>query len=92
MQVPSDLQLHELARKRVEFRVHLTVYLVVNAVLWAIWYFTGRGYLWPVWPTAGWGIGVIFHYLFDYRTSRLLSEEEEFQKLKRQMERQHHLT
>lgn len=81
----SDNQLHELARKRVDFRAHLVVYFVINAFLWAIWFLTGQGYPWPIWPTVGWGIGVIFHYLFDYRPSRYLSEEEEYQKLKRAM-------
>jgi uncharacterized ion transporter superfamily protein YfcC len=81
----SDNQLHEMARKRVEFRTHLIVYLVTNSFLWIIWFVTGQGYPWPVWPLAGWGIGLVFHYLFDYRTSHYLSEEDEYQKLKRQM-------
>lgn len=79
----SDRQLHDLARKRVEFRTHLVVFVVINSVLWAIWFFTGQGYPWPVWPLAGWGVGVIFHYLFDYNPSRLFSEEEEYQRLKK---------
>lgn len=87
----SDNQLHELARKRVDFRAHLVVYFVVITFLWLIWYFTGQGYPWPVWPMAGWGVGVVFHYLFDYRPSRYLSEEEEYQKLKKEMgERNRH--
>lgn len=81
----SDNQLHELARKRVEFRTHLVVYLITNVFLWLIWYFTGQGYLWPIWPMAGWGIGLVFHYIFEYRSSRLFSEEEEYQKLKREL-------
>lgn len=87
----SDTQLHEIARKRVEFRVHLVVYCVINAVLWIIWFVTGGGYVWPVWPMAGWGIGVVFHYLFEYRPSRFLSEEEEYKKLKKQMEENKHI-
>jgi hypothetical protein len=83
MQTPTDAQLHELARKRVDFRRHLLVFFIINGVFWLIWYVTGGGYPWPVWPMAGWGIGVIFHYLFDYRSSRLLSEEEEYNRLKR---------
>lgn len=89
MQTFTDTQLRELARKRVEFRIHLIVYCVTNGALWMIWWFTGHGYPWPLWPLIGWGIGLIFHYLFDYRSSRLLSEEEEFQKLKKEMEEQH---
>ena len=84
MQPLSDKQLHELARKRVEFRTHLTVYLVINAMLWIIWYFTGSNYPWPIWPMFGWGVGLTFHYLFDYRRSKLFSEDEEYQKLRRQ--------
>ena len=85
MQTLSDNQLHELARKRVEFRRHLVVYFVIISILWMIWFLTGAGYIWPIWPMAGWGIGVIFHYMFEYRSSSFLSEEEEFKKLKREM-------
>lgn len=86
MQAPSDAQLHELARKRVDFRRHLVVYFVINAALWGLWYVTGRGYPWPMWPMVGWGIGVVFHYIFDYRSSRFLSEDEEYRKLKQETE------
>lgn len=86
MQSPTDSQLREIARKRVEFRAHLIVFCVVNAALWILWYVTGQGYPWPLWPLIGWGIGLIFHYLFEYHPSRLLSEEEEYQRLKKQVE------
>ena len=82
----TDTQLHELARKRVDFKSHLIVYTVVIGTLWVIWFFTGQGYMWPIWPMAGWGIGLIFHYVFEYRPSRFLSEEEEYKRLKRESE------
>ena len=85
MQTLSENQLHELARKRVEFRRHQVVYFVIISILWMIWFLTGAGYIWPIWPMAGWGIGVIFHYMFEYRSSSFLSEEEEYKKLKREM-------
>ena len=85
MQSYTDLQLRELARKRVAFRAHLLSYIVIIGTLWLTWFLTGGSYPWPVWPTAGWGIGLVFHYLFDYRSSRMLSEEEEFKKLKKEM-------
>ena len=81
----TDTQLHELARKRVEFKRHLLVYLVINGTLWLIWYLTGSHYPWPVWPMAGWGVGLIFHYLFEYQSSGLLSEEGEYKRLKNEM-------
>jgi len=86
MQTLNDSQLHELARKRVEFRSHLIVYCITNAAFWVIWFLTGSGYPWPIWPLVGWGIGLVFHYLFDYRPTKLLSEEEEYNKLKREIE------
>lgn len=57
----SDLQ--KTARRRVEmkrgFIVHLLLYITVNAMLFAIWFGTGRGYPWFLWPLAGWGIGIV---------------------------------
>ena len=88
MQTLNDTQLRELARKRVEFRSHLIVYCVINAALWIIWFFTGKGYVWPIWPMAGWGGGLVFHYIFEYRTSRLLSEEEEYERIKKEFEKE----
>jgi hypothetical protein len=87
MQTLTDSQLKELARKRVEFRTHLVVYLIINSALWLTWYLTGRGYIWPVWPLVGWGVGLLFHYLFEYRTSRLFSEQDEFDHLKKRFEK-----
>jgi hypothetical protein len=82
MQNLNDKQLHELAHKRVEFRIHLVVFLVINSMLWVIWLLTGQGYIWPIWPLAGWGIGLIFHYLFDYHPAQIFSEEDEYEKMK----------
>src|SRR3954462_5286211 len=42
-------------------RIHLTVYLIVNALLIGIWAATGGGYFWPIWPILGWGIGLGCH-------------------------------
>jgi hypothetical protein len=50
MQAQSDNELRQLARKRVDFRRHLIVYLIINGMLWLLWLVTGRGYPWPVWP------------------------------------------
>ena len=86
MQTSSDNQLRELAHKRVDFRRHLVVYFVMNSALWVIWWFTGHGYAWPIWPMAGWGVGVLFHYVFDYRSSKFFSDDEEYKKLKSQMQ------
>ena len=67
----KDEALWEIAKKRVGFRSHLTAYLIVNAFLWGLWYFsdnTSRGdnFPWPIWTTLGWGIGLAFHYAGAY--------------------------
>ena len=55
------------------FRIHLLVFLLTIPVIWAIWYFTDRTYLWPLWQTGGWAIGILFHYLgvFLFRKSNI---------------------
>jgi class 3 adenylate cyclase len=46
---------------RQSFKIHLTLYLLVNVLLIGIWAASGGGYFWPVWPILGWGIGVAAH-------------------------------
>jgi hypothetical protein len=55
----------EAALKRVkakrDFRNHAAAYVIVNALLVVIWALSGRGYFWPIWVMAGWGIGLAFN-------------------------------
>lgn len=56
-----DQAIHQLRRKRA-FERDAVAYVVVNAVLIAIWYFaSGRGYFWPAWVLLGWGILLALH-------------------------------
>ena len=64
------------------FSVHLMVYVLVNALLIIIWGVTGRGYFWPIWPIAGWGIGVGMHAWAAFFI-KPISEEE----IRKEMER-----
>lgn len=64
----SDDQLrYEAAKRRAEniqgFYVHLIVYVVVNAGLFAINAVSRGegGAWWFYWPLAGWGIGLLVH-------------------------------
>jgi eukaryotic-like serine/threonine-protein kinase len=43
------------------FKIHLTLYPLVNVLLIGIWAASGGGYFWPVWPILGWGIGLAAH-------------------------------
>ena len=55
-----EAAIRRLTAKR-GFRNHLAFYVVINAMLVAIWATTMRGPFWPIWPIMGWGIGVAIH-------------------------------
>jgi 2TM domain len=66
VQAPSGDQLREQVikqlKKRHDFHIHLLVYVLVNGFLAVIWAVTsGHGFFWPVFPMAGWGIGLVLH-------------------------------
>lgn len=84
----KDQELWQIAEKRVAFKRHLITYLLVNTLLVALWFFgsinTGRDkHFWPIWPILGWGIGIVFSYVDAYGKSKLLSTQNEFEKLKK---------
>ena len=70
--------LESLEKKR-EFRMHVLTYVLVNSFLWLIWGVVyaagGTWFPWPVFPMAGWGIGLVFHAWDVYRR-RPFSEEQ----------------
>ena len=53
----DDQALRERAVKRLkkqrDFRIHLLMYVLINGLLVVIW-----AIFWPIFPIAGWGIGV----------------------------------
>ena len=70
---PDDVRaaaLESLEKKR-EFRTHVLAYVLVNSFLWLIWGVVyaagGTWFPWPVFPMAGWGIGLVFHAWDVYR-------------------------
>jgi hypothetical protein len=49
-------------RKKQDFRGHLLVYTLVNLVVWTIYVLTSpHDFPWPLFVTAGWGIGVVMN-------------------------------
>ena len=84
---PEDRALWEIAKRRASFKSHLLTYVVVIGFLWLMWAFMGweqGDKPWPLWPTLGWGIGIVMHFLSAYVFPRENSVEREFQKLKNQ--------
>lgn len=51
----------ERLQLRRDFSSHVVAYVVANAFLIGIWWFTGAGYFWPAWVLGGWAIGLVLH-------------------------------
>lgn len=87
--IPSDEDIRKMAKARVGFRQHLATYVIINAFLAGVWWFTGgpRGYYWPVWVHLGWGLGLVFNWWGVYGGGQDAVKREE-EKLRRQYGRQ----
>ena len=50
-------------KKRRDLLTHILVYLLVNSFLVLIWLMSGdnRGFFWPIFPIAGWGVAVLLN-------------------------------
>ncbi len=84
----------EIAEERVErkrgFYTHLTVFLMVNALLWSIYLWSGpEGLPWPAAVTLIWGIGVLVNFYDAFIDSDRHSKavEKEYHKLRERKER-----
>ena len=70
-------------KKRRDFYGHILVFVLVNAFLTVIWLVTDpHGFFWPIFPIAGWGIGVILNAWDVFRP-----EEFDEKRIEREMER-----
>jgi hypothetical protein len=75
---PADIrkQARERVEKRRDFKTHLFMYAVVNAVLIAIWAIaTPDALFWPIFVILGWGIGVAGN-AWDVYVRKPISDEE----------------
>ena len=72
----------ERVRKRRDLATHAVAYVVVNAMLVAIWAFTGHGYFWPAWVLGLWGVGLLLN-VWDVLWRRPITERD----IEREMER-----
>jgi hypothetical protein len=73
-------------KKRRDFTAHVFAYVLVNLVVWGIWFVIGLSshswWPWPVFVTLGWGIGIAFN-AWDVYLRRPITEDE----VRRQMQR-----
>ncbi|MDD1671388.1 MAG: 2TM domain-containing protein [Methanomicrobiales archaeon] len=86
--MPTDEELRQIARKSAEekvgFYIHFSVYIMVNLLLITIWYTSGGGFPWFIFPLLGWGAGVVAHYIGAFRGQVYVERlaEEEYRRLK----------
>jgi hypothetical protein len=69
-------------KKKQDLHAHLLVYLMVNALLWAIWALTNSGFAWPAIISLGWGIGLVMN-IWEVYLRRPIGERE----VRREIER-----
>ena len=56
-------------KNRAALTQHLVSYAIVNLLLWSLYISARGGFPWPLFVTAGWGIGMLSHwadYYFKY--------------------------
>jgi len=59
------------------FIFNAAAYVIVNAILITINAAVASGFPWSVFPLIGWGIGLIFHYLFGVKWASKEADEHE---------------
>jgi hypothetical protein len=66
---------YKLRRQR-GFRTHVLVYLLTNAFISLIWFFTDRdGFYWPLWIEAFWGIFLVVNGVNSFRPQTFTEAE-----------------
>lgn len=86
----EDQEAYQRAKRRVEasigFYIHLAIYVGVNVLLIIINLLTSTQYLWFKWPLMGWSIGVFFHALGVFGSTRGSAIKE--QMIRKEMEKE----
>ena len=81
-----DEELWQMAKARAGFRWSFISYFIVNAFFVVIWFFSAgpESYFWPIWPMMGWGMGIAFQYFHAFHRNKIISTQQEYEKLKKQ--------
>lgn len=79
-------KIYKRARRRVSFKMHFAIYLLVNAFFWLLWFFlfkdsvnegeTSVFFRFSLAITLFWGIFIIAHYLIAYTWNKSFVEKE----------------
>ncbi len=84
-------QAERRVKVKLDFYRHLSSYVIVNGMLIAIYLLTaipsGLYYPWFIWPMAGWGIGLLFHFLSAFVFGSALDTQKMIEEEMRRMQR-----
>ena len=88
----EEKSLYSKARKRVQFKIHLMIYILTNSILWLFYSFVFRpieegtikdaSFRFVLFVSLTWGIVLIAHYLIVYKWGKSYVDKE-FNRLKR---------
>ncbi|MBO4654184.1 MAG: 2TM domain-containing protein [Bacteroidales bacterium] len=88
----NEKKLYNKARLRAAFRIHLLIFILVNALFWVIWYFVFRGteandvfFKAVLFVTIAWLIILVGHNVF-VRVFNSTIVEKELKKIKKEIE------
>lgn len=74
-------------RKLRGFYTHLLQYAVVIPFLWVINVLTSMHYLWAIWPTLGWGLGIVLHAFRVFQPGGFLGAQWERREVEKRLGR-----
>ena len=69
------MQAVQRLKKRQDFRAHLLVYTLVNALILTIWALTGAGFPWPRIVMGFWGVRLIMNAYDVYGRGPIREEQ-----------------
>lgn len=69
------------------FYGNLAKYVVVIPFLWLINWYASPHVMWAIWPTLGWGLGIVLHGLRVFRPSSFLGPQWERREVEKRLGR-----
>jgi energy-coupling factor transporter transmembrane protein EcfT len=79
MKTLTEQQIVEKVKRIIGLRIHLIIFIVALPINWAIWYFTDTTYMWPIWPTLGWSLGIFFHWLVAFHIDKFFPRTKSYE-------------
>jgi len=83
----EELRVMRQVRDIKDFYGHLMSFCIVIPGLWVINLLTSPQYLWAVWPSLGWGLGLATHAVGTYQPFNWLGPEWEKREIKKRLKR-----